>query len=317
MVSRYTDWLCEEFAHLKNTPLKMVADCGNGVAGVVMPAVVSKLGLEGVKLLFQEVDGSFPNHHADPVVEENMDDARRVVTSGEYDFACGFDGDADRFAAMTDDGRLVASDRLLLLYAKQSLGLIKDASVISDVRSSAVVQEKLSEWGVRSCMSPAGHSFMRATMDAEGGLLGGELSGHYFFRDRYFGYDDGIYAFLRLVELVHEDGRSLKCMLDEIPEKFSSREIRLECGEDTKGEIVESVKRAFTGLEGARITTVEGVRVSMGDGWGIVRQSNTQPMVSMRFEADTEESLKKVKTAFCDVVAKYLDVDLLRREMGL
>lgn len=218
----------------------------------------------------------------------------------------GLDGDCDRMVPMTKKGNLVPGDQLLALFAQQTLQENPGVGVVFDIKGSSGLIELLKQWGARPIMSPSGHSIIKDMMAKEHALLAGELSCHFFFKDRYFGYDDGIYSMLRLFEILTESGKTLEELLKVFPKKYSSRELRLACAEDKKSMILQNLKNHFLKRDDVSIIKIDGIRVTMPYGWGIVRPSNTQSVLSMRFESDTAGGLKKVIDDFHKALTPYL-----------
>lgn len=317
IIDDYIDYLANHFAHLQNVDFKAIIDCGNGSGGTVMPGLIKKMNWQNVKLLFAEVDGEFPNHEADPTVPENMRDvAYALKNDDQLDIGLGLDGDCDRMSPMTKSGHLVSGDKLLALFAQKILLKHPHAKIVCDIKSSGSLLDILKQWGAIVCISPSGHSIIKNTMAQTNALLGGELSCHFFFHDRYFGYDDGIYAALRTLELLHESQKTLDALLDIIPQKVSSPEIRIACDSDAdKTKIVEQIKQVFAARKDLELITIDGIRAHMDYGWGLVRASNTQPAISLRFESDTAEGLQHVKTDFYKLLTPYFDEQLLREKI--
>lgn len=306
----YVDWLVKHFPSLHNMQLSAVIDCGNGAGGAVIPQLVAAMGWQHVKVLFPEVDGTYPNHEADPVDIENMQDVKRVLETSDVQIGVGLDGDADRMAPMTKSGVLVPGDQLLGIFA-QAAALPNGSAVVCDVKSSAVLLERLKELGLTPVMSPSGHSIIKDTMKIHHAPLGGELSCHFFFHDRYFGYDDGVYAMLRLFETAQHT--TLDELLKVYPKMYTSDEYRIPCEENKKQLVVQTVKDIFAQKEGAESITIDGVRAAMPYGWGLIRVSNTQPVLSMRFESTTAEGLTKIKKDFIHALAPFYDTDVLQK----
>lgn len=304
IIPAYVDWMVQHFPDLHAMQLPAVIDCGNGAGGAVVPALVSAMGWQQVELLYPEVDGTYPNHEADPVDIDNMQDVKRRLEQSNAQIGIGLDGDADRMAPMTKSGRLVSGDLLLGLFA-QTAQLPKASAVVCDVKSSAALLERLKELSLVPVMSPSGHSIIKDVMKEHHAPLGGELSCHFFFHDRYFGYDDGIYAMLRLFQAVQD--RSLDDLLSVYRSMHTSTEYRIPCDEQKKLLIVQTVKDIFAQRDGAQCITIDGVRASMPYGWGLVRASNTQPMLSLRFESDTQEGLEQIKKDFIHALAPFYD----------
>jgi len=302
----YVQWLAEHFAHIKNSGISAVIDCGNGAAGTVMPALIQEMRWSHVRLLYADVDGTYPNHEADPTVEVNMRAMKDILATTDAVFGCGLDGDGDRMAAMTKSGFLIPGDQLLALFAHSIINRESDVSVVYDIKSSSGLAEIVHSWGGKAYMSPSGHSIVKEYMQKHGAVLGGELSCHFFFKDRYYGYDDGVYALLRLFELVQESNRTLEELLMLFPCKYNSPEYRVFCDEMRKSAVVQEVYKMFKQRSDVSLITIDGVRVSMDYGWGIIRPSNTQPALSIRFEANTPDALQHIKQEFIKVLQPHL-----------
>lgn len=306
IVPTYIEWLANHFKHLKDKDLSAVIDCGNGAGGTVLPDLVKIMRWKHVELLCQQVDGTYPNHEADPTVEKNMLEVKKFLEDTHIQVGIGLDGDCDRMVPMTKEGNLVPGDQLLAIFAQQTLQENPGAGVVFDIKGSGGLIELLKQWGARPIMSPSGHSIIKDMMAKEQALLAGELSCHFFFKDRYFGYDDGIYSMLRLFEILTQSGKSLEELLKVFPKKYSSRELRLACAEDKKIMILQSLKNHFLKRDDVSIIKIDGIRVTMPYGWGIVRSSNTQSVLSMRFESDTADGLKKVINDFHEALTPHL-----------
>ena len=317
MVPPYIDWLVEHFPHLVGCSLSAMIDCGNGAAGTVLPELIKKMRWNNVLLLFPEVDGDYPNHEADPVVEKNMQALKEVLATTDVDFGLGLDGDCDRMAPMTKVGCLVPGDKLLAVFAQSMIKEHPDLAVVFDIKSSSGLIELLEKWGAKPCISPSGHSIIKREMKKHNALLAGELSCHFIFKDRYFGYDDGIYAIMRLFEIMIQTGKTMQELISIFPHKFSSSELRLPCDEDKKSVVVAGVKNTFSMRNDVKIITIDGVRATMDYGWGIVRASNTQSVLSLRFESDSQDGLRRVKEDFFAAMKPYFDDATLRQQMSL
>jgi len=317
MIEPYIAWMTNHFAHVKDMKLSAVVDCGNGAAGTVLPELVARMGWKHVTLLYPEVDGNYPNHEADPTIEKNMLDVKNILATTDVEVGVGLDGDCDRMAAMTKAGFLVPGDQLLGLYCQKVVQDHPGAAIVFDIKSSLGLIELLDRMGAKPCMSPSGHSIIKAEMKKNNALLGGELSCHFFFHDRYFGYDDGIYAMMRLFELLVQTGKSLDELLKIFPKKISSPEYRIACPEDQKTAIVTSVKNSLMLRPDVQAITIDGVRATMPYGWGIVRVSNTQAALTIRFESDTQDGLIRVKKDFYEVLKPYFDAQWLQQQLEL
>ena len=306
----YVNWLYEQFPHLIDCDISMVIDCGNGAASVVVPAIVEKMRWRNAHILYAEPDGTFPNHEADPIVEENMQDVRAAIVEYKADIGIGFDGDADRMGAMSSTGVLIPGDKMLALFAQQLIPLIPHLGVVFDINASAGLPEFLIRCGARPIMSPSGHSIILEQMNKHNALLGGELSCHFFFKDRFFGFDDGIYAAFRLVEVLHTTGKTIDALLASFPPKISSIQYRLPCPETIKRSLVDVVAIYFNNYPEARLITIDGLHVTMPYGWGLIRASNTQAVICFRFESDSQEGLDHIKRDFADALASAYDHNL-------
>lgn len=311
IVPAYVDWLVDHFAHLKDRVISAVIDCGNGAAGAVIPLLVERMGWQSVHVLYAEVDGTYPHHEADPVNIENMRDAQHVMEQKKYALAVGLDGDADRMAPMTRTGCLVPGDILLGIFAKSLVTMTHaSACVVFDIKSSQVLIDYLKSVGIQGIMSASGHSIIKQEMKKYKAVLAGELSCHFFFHDRYFGYDDGIYAMLRLFEILAQ-GKSLDDLIGSFPSCYTSTEYRISCAEDKKKLVVQTVKDIFAQKKEAALVTIDGVRVTMPYGWGLLRASNTQPMLSLRFESETQAGLQHIKDDVIDALLPFYTKDNL------
>lgn len=292
--SEYMQMLIEKSkSHMGTRKLKIVCDAGNGVGGMVGPQILRELGAEVIEL-FCEPDGNFPNHHPDPSEPENLEDLVIKVKETGADFGIGWDGDADRIGVVDNQGNLLFGDMLLLLYARAILEEHPHATIIGDVKCSQRLFNDLESRGAKPIMWKTGHSLVKAKLKETGAELAGEMSGHIFFNDRYFGYDDAIYASCRFAELVSKTEQSVSDLLRDLPESFSTPEIRVDCPEEIKFQIPDLIKEAFSEYQ---VDTIDGARIKFENGWGLVRASNTQPVLVMRFEAESLEEMERYKEA--------------------
>lgn len=276
-------------------PIRVVVDCGNGTGSLVAQPLLEALGADVIPL-FCESDGTFPNHHPDPVVDENLEDLIREVRASGADLGVAFDGDADRIGAVDERGRIIRGDILLLLFGLDLLERSPGAQMIFDVKCSRALAEVFAAHGGRPLMWKTGHSLMKEKMKETGALLAGELSGHICFADDYYGFDDAPYAACRLVELVSRGAEPLSERVDGIPAYVSTPEIRIEVPEEEKFALVERAVEHFR--RSHEVVDVDGARVSFPNGWGLLRASNTQPVLVARYEADDEAALARIRTAF-------------------
>ena len=274
-------------------PLKVVLDCGNGVTALTAPEAFARQGA-GVTSLYCEVDGTFPNHFPDPVVEENLRDLRQKVREVGADFGVGYDGDGDRIGVVDDQGNILWGDQLLIIFARDILKKHPGAVIIGEVKCSQVMYDEIARLGGKPIMWKTGHSLIKKKMKEEKALLAGEMSGHIFFADRYFGFDDAVYASLRLAEIVARENVPLSEMLKDLPRMVSTPEIRVPCPDEKKFEIVAKLTEKLK-KEGFKVIDIDGARVIFEDGWGLVRASNTQPVLVLRFEARDEKRLAEIR----------------------
>ena len=298
---KYIDFLVNQFQHLKGMKTKIVYDCGNGVAGVVLPEIFEKLDLDA-KGIYVEPDGTFPNHHPDPSVEENLQDVKALLEK-EGDIAFAYDGDADRIAVLTHKNN-IKGDMMALLFAMK----MDKPTVIGEVKCSQVMYDELARRGAKAVMYKTGHSNLKVKMKEIDADLACEVSGHVFFKNRYFGYDDAIYATLRMLELIH-DGIDLDAELAKLPKVYSTEEIKVETTEEEKFKIIDKVKELLknppAGFPTVKdIIDVDGVRINFEKGWGLVRASNTTPVLVTRFESTNKEEALRYEKAINDLIAK-------------
>jgi phosphomannomutase/phosphoglucomutase len=305
-VDEYITYLAQQFPLLHNSSVSMVFDCGNAVAGVVMPALIHKFSWQNATLLYEKLDGTFPMHEADPTVERNMQDLKKVVLEKKADIGIGFDGDADRMGTISEQGVLFLGDVLLAIFAMALPEYISKQGVVFNVTMSSALQELFEKHKIPAFMVPTGHAIIKESMKKNGAAIGGEGSCHFFFADRYFGYDDGIYAALRLIEIMIVSQQTVTQLAELLPKRYSSREYRIVCADNYKKIVVDKVKDAFAQEKDVQLLTIDGVRVIFSFGWGIVRAANTQPVVSMRFEATTYEGLLEIKKRFYVLLKSYL-----------
>ncbi len=311
----YIAWLVEHFAHLKGLHVPIILDCGNGAAGTIVPDLIAALGWTGCTILYADVDGTYPNHDADPTVASNMATVKKMLAQGDYWFGAGFDGDADRMDAMTSNGQLLSGDQLLVLFMQQILRKIPGAAAICDVSSSNTLVSMLAAWGARPCMVPTGHTNIKIAMKREKAALGGELSCHFTFADRYFGFDDGIYALLRLVELVYTAQAPLASLCSIFPTLYNSPVIRIPMPSEHIPPMLAAIEKHFRLDTTASLLTIDGIRITTPFGWALIRPSNTQPVLCLRFEASSPEGLADLKNRFKAILQDHIDQKVLNAYM--
>jgi phosphomannomutase/phosphoglucomutase len=277
-------------------PMKVVVDCGNGVAGVVIPQLLRELGCEVVEL-HCDVDGRFPNHHPDPSKPENLADLIQTVQESGAELGVAFDGDGDRLGVISSQGEVIWPDRVLMLLAIDVLSRNPGALIIYDVKSSRHVASLVAEHGGEPLMWATGHSLIKAKMKETGALLAGEMSGHIFFKERWFGFDDALYSAARLLEILANDARRPSELFAQLPESMSTPEINIPMAEGEPAAFMEKLLNSAH-FDNARVATIDGMRVEFDRGWGLVRASNTTPSLVLRFEADDELALSAIQDEF-------------------
>jgi len=275
--------------------LKVVVDGGNGTGGVVGAPLMRALGADTIDL-YIEMDGRFPNHHPDPTVEENMRDLAAAVKSNRAELGIAYDGDADRIGAIDENGRIVWGDELMVIFSRAILKERPGATFIGDVKCSQRMYDDIARHGGRPVMWKTGHSLIKSKLKEEHAALAGEMSGHMFFADRYYGFDDAIYASMRLLEIVSQSGKGLAHLLADLPQSYFTPEIRLDCPDDRKFDVVRRAAEFFS--KHYDVIAIDGARVKFPNGWGLVRASNTQPALVLRFEASDPKSLSEIRSLF-------------------
>jgi len=273
-------------------PLKVVLDVGNGSCSFA-GKILEKLGCQ-VKVLYAEPDGRFPNHIPNPLLEETLEDLKKAVVDWGADLGVAFDGDGDRVGFVDDRGRIVQNDQAFILYVREVLNRYPSSKIIFNVLSSRAVVGEVEALGGKPLMVRVGHSYIHEALLEEKAPLAGELSGHFYFGREYYGYDDAVYAAVRMVEIISKAEGKFSEIVDSLPKHVSSPEIRVKCPDEVKFKVVEALKGKLE-AQGLKLVTIDGVRVETGDGWGLVRASNTEPALVLRFEASTREKLEEIK----------------------
>ncbi len=281
-------------------PLKIVVDSGNGIAGASAPAIFRAIGCE-VTELYSEVDGNFPNHHPDPSKPENLADLIRALQSGDAELGLAFDGDGDRLGIVTKDGQNIYPDRQMMLFAKDVLSRVPGGTIVYDVKCSQRLAPAIEAAGGVPMIYKTGHSLIKAKMKEVDSPLGGEMSGHIFFKERWFGFDDGTYAGCRLLEILSASPNA-SAVLNALPTSFSTPEINVKCEEGEPHRLVEQLVKSAKFDAPAKVSTIDGVRVDWPDGFGLIRASNTTPVLVLRFEGQTQDALHRIE----DVMTKLL-----------
>ncbi len=303
----YLDRYKEEFKKIK--PFKVVLDCGNGAAGCIVRKLYNEMGLEP-EILFEQPDGRFPNHHPDPTVEENLVHLKEAVLRTGATVGIGFDGDADRIGIVDHTGKMIYGDELMTIFSRDILSTLNNQKIVGDVKCSDRMYRDIEKHGGIPVMWKTGHSLIKDKVKTDKAPFGGEMSGHIFFADRNYGYDDAPYAGLRLCEIIAKTGKNIQQLLEGLPSSFSTPEIRIDTTEEKKVLIVEKVKAAFAHpSEDFKLNLIDGIRVSFTgkvNGWALARASNTQPVLVVRFESDTAAGLAAIQSRMMSIVNQYL-----------
>lgn len=300
-LEEYDDILDDYIAYITKElrlarPLKVVVDCGNGIAGHVAPDLLSALGCEVIEL-YCEVDGHFPNHHPDPSQQENLQDLIKAVLENRADIGIAFDGDGDRIGVVTNKGEIIWPDRQLILFAQDILQRQPGATIIYDVKCTRYLKPAIEKHGGKALMWKTGHSLIKSKMKETGAVLAGEMSGHIFFKERWFGFDDGIYAAVRMLEIIAASSEKVSQIFDKIPNSVNTPELKLPVSDESKFALMQMIQQQAN-FSGAEINTIDGLRVDYPYGWGLIRPSNTTPYLVLRFEADNEDSLQRIQDDF-------------------
>ncbi|MCK5336581.1 MAG: phosphomannomutase/phosphoglucomutase [Gammaproteobacteria bacterium] len=291
---QYLDRICSDVKLAK--PLKIAVDCGNGVAGELAPELFKRMGCEVLEL-FSEIDGTFPNHHPDPSKLENLVDLEKAVEENQVDLGLAFDGDGDRVGILDNRKKIIWPDRQMMLYAEDVLSRNPGAQIIYDIKSSNHLDSEIKRLGGDALMWKTGHSFIKAKMKETGALLAGEMSGHIFFKERWYGFDDGLYSAARMLEILSKKDQPADVVFAALPDSCNTPEIQVMFTEGEHYKFMDKLK-SMADFGNADISTIDGMRVNYDFGWGLIRPSNTTPCLVLRFEAETEEGLKKVQDKF-------------------
>lgn len=283
-------------------PLKIAVDCGNGVAGVLAVELFTRLGCELTEL-FCDVDGTFPNHHPDPSKPENLDDIKKAIAEKALDLGLAFDGDGDRVGIIDDKLNIIWADRQMMLYAADVLERKPGALIIFDIKSSTNLADYIEQRGGDALMWKTGHSFIKAKMKETGAELAGEMSGHIFFKERWFGFDDGLYSAARMLEILSKHDRMPSEVFAELPDSFNTPELQIQFEEGEHYRFMEKFKQQAD-FGGADMVTIDGMRVNFPEGWGLIRPSNTTPCLVLRFEANSAAALDEIKARFRQEILK-------------
>lgn len=309
----YCQFLKKQFSHLQGLKIPLVFDCSNAVAALVVPKLITLLDFKNVYIIHQTIDGTFPHHEPDPTNEATLHDLKKAVIMHEAALGIGFDGDADRMGVVTAAGIHVTGDKLLALFSKNVLAKNPGTTVVCDSKCSDGLYELVQKWGGTIHVAKTGHTFIKEALQETGGLVGGELSCHFFFKDRYFGFDDGIYAALRLLEILYFSQASLEEHLVEFPYRSVSPELRIACPLEQGPEIIKAAHDYFKTKKGIKISTLDGIRIQTDCGWGLLRSSNTQSVVCLRIEAQSKAGLQKLKMLFIEALLPSYSLEFLEK----
>jgi phosphomannomutase len=284
--------------------LKVVWDNGNGAAGKVLESLLSMLPNQNI-LLNKEIDGNFPSHHPDPTVAENLTELINTVKANEFDLGIAFDGDGDRIGVVDSRGNIIWGDQLLTIFAEDILKSSPGAAIVMDIKASNALLAYIRSLGGQPAISKVGHGFIKEKMKETGAVIAGELSGHMFFADKYFGYDDAIYAALRLIDLLSRNNQSLDVLFDALPKTYNTPEIRVTVPEEQKFAIIEHIKASLQTVSDVKINDIDGIRVEMSDGWWLLRASNTEAKLNIRCEANSRARLEGIKADVNKLIAPF------------
>ncbi len=295
------DYLNKIIGHIKLTrPIKLVVDCGNGAPGAYAPTLFRRLGCEVIEL-FCEVDGNFPNHHPDPAHVENLQDVIRALKSSDAELGFAFDGDGDRLGVVTKEGNVIFPDRQLMLFAADVLARKPGAEIIYDVKCTRNLKPWIEQHGGKATMWKTGHSLIKAKMRETGAQLAGEMSGHVFFKERWFGFDDGLYAGARLLEILSRENNP-NATLNALPDAIATPELQIKLKEGENYALIEQMQKMAKFDNPRDVITIDGLRVEYSDGFGLARSSNTTPVIVLRFEADSDAALQRIQNDFRRVI---------------
>lgn len=300
----YVERYKSEFKSIK--PIKVVLDCGNGAAGCIVSELYKSVGLSP-KILFEEPDGNFPNHHPDPTVEKNLVALKKAVLEEGAVCGIGFDGDADRIGVVDHTGRMLYGDELMVLISRSILENNPGKKIIGDVKCSDRLFEDIKKHGGSPIMWKTGHSLIKEKIKVEKAPFGGEMSGHIFFADRNYGFDDALYAGLRVCEILSKTGKTISQLIGDLPQAYNTPEIRIDTTEEKKVAVVDALKKSFSQKSSSyAVNLIDGIRISFADGWALARASNTQPVLVLRYESSTQQGLDKIKSQIETVVNQII-----------
>ncbi|MFH2092597.1 MAG: phosphomannomutase/phosphoglucomutase [Pseudomonadota bacterium] len=302
VITPYMDYIVGNIDIKK--PIKVGIDAGNGTGGITALPVLKRLGCE-IHDIYCDLDGTFPNHEADPTQKKNLTDLIKLVKENKLDLGVGYDGDADRIGVVDKNGEVIYGDQLMVIYAREILERDPGATFISEVKCSMVMYDDIRKHGGNAIMWRTGHSLIKQKMKEENAALAGEMSGHMFFKDRYLGFDDALYATCRLLEIMADTGKGVDQLIEDLPKTYTTPELRVECPDDIKFGVVEKIVAYFKARQ--EVIDIDGLRAVYDDGWGLVRASNTQPALVLRFEALSEARLLEIRTQIESVLKSIIE----------
>ena len=312
----YIQMLVNNFSHLKNKPINAIIDCAHGATAVVIPELVKQMNWENVKLMYATIDGAFPAHEADPTKPENTKELRQRIKEHNINIGISFDGDGDRMCALTENGTMMSGDELTTIFCEAIKKEVGPFNLVSDIKCASALLKKLKELDLTCTLTPCGIGFVREAMRKTHALFGGELSCHFCFNDRYFGYDDGVYAMMRLFELLDKQQTKLSTLYNQLPQRFCSPELRLESSHDKKWTIVKEIKNKLAQRDDIKLTTIDGIRAETSYGCATLRASNTEPVISTRFEGSNPSNLNKIISEFYDLLVPYFDESYITNKLS-
>jgi len=313
LMPNYVRMLTDQFSHLKGKPIKAIIDCAHGATAAIIPELVQQMNWPKVKLMYATVDGTFPAHEADPTKDANVKELQHKIRQKEGYIGISFDGDGDRMGAITEEGVLMRGDELATLFCQSIKDEIGPFKMVVDIKCANALLKQFQEWNLNYTLTPCGIGFVREAMRKNNALFGGELSCHFCFNDRYFGFDDGIYAMMRLLEILDKAHCRLNILYRRLPKRYCSPDIRLTSTNEQKNSIVEKIKRSIATRPDATLITIDGIRVELPYGCATLRASNTEPIISIRFEGTDEENLDLIINEFYKLLLPYFEKSYVTR----
>jgi len=307
----YVRMLTDQFNHLKGKPIKAIIDCAHGATAAIIPELVQQMNWPKVKLMYATIDGTFPAHEADPTKDVNVAELKHKINEKEGYIGISFDGDGDRMGAITEEGALTHGDELTTIFCQSIKEEVGPFKMVADIKCASALLKQFQEWNLECTLTPCGIGFVREAMRKNNALFGGELSCHFCFNDRYFGFDDGIYAMMRLFEILDRTNCRLNILYRRLPKRYCSPDIRLISTNEQKHTVVEKIKKTISKLPNAKLITIDGIRVDLPHGCATLRASNTEPIISIRFEGTDEKNLGLITDEFYKLLLPYFEKSYL------